>query len=199
MHDKDGMLAPCAISKPAVPEDEALVLQMAHGDADGLAELYRRHGRSVLRYLGCLLAPGSLDDAEDLCQEVFLTALRSAASFRGEGSVRSWLLGIAIRKARASRRKSSIRSKLFGLFAASVRSASAPLGEAESESQVLERFARAVAALSPGLREVLLLHAGEGLDCSEIASMLDLRAGAVWTRLHRARRAVGAALEKEGT
>ena len=47
---------------------------------------------------------------------------------------------------------------------------------------------RAIAALSPQKREVLLLVEVEELTCEEAASALGIPVGTVWTRLHHARR-----------
>ena len=58
-----------------------------------MEELYLAHRQAVYSYLLSLARDPSL--AEDLLSETFLRAIRSAGSFRGESSVRTWLCGIA--------------------------------------------------------------------------------------------------------
>ena len=58
-----------------------------------MEELYLAHRQAVYSYLLSLARDPSL--AEDLLSETFLQAIRSAGSFRGESSVRTWLCGIA--------------------------------------------------------------------------------------------------------
>ena len=50
-------------------------------------------------YRACLRILGRPHDAEDVAQEAFLAAFRSIGGFRGEGSVRGWLMRIATRQA----------------------------------------------------------------------------------------------------
>lgn len=58
-----------------------------------LAQLYSEHGYLVLRR--CVAYLGDVPRAQDALQEVFVRALRSAESFRGEASPRTWLCRIA--------------------------------------------------------------------------------------------------------
>lgn len=59
----------------------------------GVEELYHRYRDDVFRYLYSLTHDPVL--AEDLLSETFLCAIQKAGSFRGEGSERTWLFGIA--------------------------------------------------------------------------------------------------------
>ena len=60
---------------------------------ESFEELYLEHRQAVYAYL--LRLTRDTDRAEDLLSETFLQAIRSAPSFRGESSVRTWLCGIA--------------------------------------------------------------------------------------------------------
>jgi RNA polymerase sigma-70 factor, ECF subfamily len=62
-----------------------------------LEVLFADHGRSVWRLVLRLGVPES--HADDVVQEVFLTAHQKRDSYRGEGAVQSWLWGIAVRLA----------------------------------------------------------------------------------------------------
>ena len=64
---------------------------------ESLEAIFDRHFDDVYGYVAYRLAP-DLEAARDVTQQVFLAALRSWASYRGDGAVVSWLRGIARRK-----------------------------------------------------------------------------------------------------
>src|SRR5215813_11222504 len=82
------------------------------GDFD---ELVRQHQRKVYRVLFLMLK--SVDDADNLTQECFLRAYTSMKTFRGECSVQTWLMRIAMNLARdhARNRKAGFWKRLLGL------------------------------------------------------------------------------------
>ncbi len=61
-----------------------------------------------------------------------------------------------------------------------------------------ETLARALAELSPALREVVVLRYAAGLDYREIAEALAVPQGSVGSRLHRALQQLGSLLEAQG-
>ncbi|MEZ4457706.1 MAG: RNA polymerase sigma factor [Gemmatimonadales bacterium] len=149
-------------------------------------ELYARHTPALLR-LAQLLAD-SADDADDLVHETWLRAVRGAKRFGGRSALRTWLTGILVNCAREWRR-------------AARRAAAVPLDDEVPASDPeppagVERLdlERAVAALAPGYREVLLLHDLFGYTHDEIGGMLDLSPGTSKSQLSRARRAMIRAL-----
>jgi DNA-directed RNA polymerase specialized sigma24 family protein len=70
---------------------------MAGGETAALDQLYLRHGPPLLAYLQGQLPTRQL--AEEVLQDVMLAAWQGAGNFRGEGSVRSWLLAISRNRA----------------------------------------------------------------------------------------------------
>lgn len=84
--------------EPADAEDAALLALSATGDGVAYERLVNRHQATIFRYLRAAL--GDVTAAEDALQETFLAAWRSADRYRGEASVRAWLLGIARNAAR---------------------------------------------------------------------------------------------------
>ena len=71
-----------------------------------------------------------------------------------------------------------------------------PEREAEAKQQLAQVW-RALMRLSPKKRVVYVLHIVEGRSGEEIAAMLNIPVATVWTRLHHARKALDAALERE--
>jgi RNA polymerase sigma factor (sigma-70 family) len=88
--------------------DAGLLSQIAAGDQQALARLYQRHGRVVLAQISLLT--GDQAASEEILQDTMLAVWRGARSFRGDSSVRSWLIAIARRQARDRRRRHRLRT-----------------------------------------------------------------------------------------
>jgi hypothetical protein len=76
--------------------DGELLRRISQGDEDAMAAFYRARGRVVLAQV--LLVTGERVLAEEIVQDTMLAVWRSAGSFRGESSVRSWVVAISRRK-----------------------------------------------------------------------------------------------------
>jgi RNA polymerase sigma-70 factor, ECF subfamily len=176
-------------------DDSELVREIAAGDHDALEALYQRHGQAVLAQL--VLAIGDRTLSEEILQDTMLAVWKGAGRFRGESTVRSWLIAIARRKARDRLRRHRLRSVDETCLAES------PTAEPGPEQLALGRAeAAAVAALVGGLsaphREVLGLVFGAGLTLAEAAEVLEVPVGTVKSRLNAARAALARALSEMG-
>ena len=102
--------------------DLPLLQAMAKKDSSALEELYRRHGPRLLAYLSARLEDVGL--AEEVLQDVMLSAWQNASRFRGECRVVTWLMAIARnrainafhRKLSALGSKKLVRMKAFRLL-----------------------------------------------------------------------------------
>jgi RNA polymerase sigma-70 factor (ECF subfamily) len=131
--------------------------------------------------------------ADDLVSETFLVALNQRHNYDPRrGVVRSWLYGIATNLLRRH-----VRQEVRFLQAAARSAGHTPGAEASHETRVADRLdavamaaqlAGALAALSEGDRDVLLLTSWAGLDSTEVADALDIPVGTVRSRLHRVRK-----------
>lgn len=155
---------------------------------EALHDLMTAYGKDVWHYAFFLTLNADL--ADDLMQETFLRAYQHMASFRGQASVKTWLLTITRNAVTDHRRSAWIRKvTLFGLVSPRQLSPSAEdvvmcqMEQMDVWKQVLR--------LSIPLREVLLLHAHHGLPLAAIAELLGITEGTVKSRLHRARAKVG--------
>lgn len=177
-------------------QDEVRLLRrIAGGDQGAMAEFYRRHGRVVLAQI--LLVVGEHAAAEEILQDTMLAIWRGAGSFRGESSVRSWVIAIARRRARDRLRRRPLR--LVDDAVLSER----PSPDPGPELVALERaevadVADAIRALAPAHREVLGLALGSGLSLPEVADVLEIPLGTVKSRLSAARTALARMLSQEG-
>ncbi len=171
--------------------DEVLVGRVADGDTESLGELYRRHGLMVKGALFRFAGGISEAEVEELCQDVFLELMESAARYKEQGRFRAWLYGVAVNMARRWRRRHGLTLFLFrpldtARSATAIGTSSSP----EHTAVVRESVSRALASLPKGQRDVLVLYEVEGFGGEEIAHILGIKIGAVWTRLHRARKRI---------
>jgi len=167
-------------------QDPEWLSQAALGDAKAFEAFVVCHREAVWRFVRSLTRDVSL--AEDVLQETFLSAWRSAASFRGEDSALGWLLSIARNAVyRQHRGRAGEPEQIESL---------AELGEAAGWGAdpdpldalvVKDEVDRALARLVVEDREVLLLRDIEGLTNEECARLLGLGLAALKSRLHRAR------------
>lgn len=163
--------------------------------ADCFDEIVRQHQRRLYRVLFLLVKDG--DAADTLTQECFLRAYQSRARFRGECSIVTWLLRIAVNLARdyARNRRASFWKRLIGL---EEESGSARLPESALAAphpspervllarEQLEAVWNAASALSPQQRTIFLLRFAEEMPLAEIAEVLRLKTGTVKAQLFRA-------------
>jgi RNA polymerase sigma-70 factor (ECF subfamily) len=123
------------------------------------------------------------DLADDVVQEAMLRAFRSLESLQDEGSVKAWLLTIARREhARVYERKRLETQDIDELSAAEAALI------ATGDDTDVDDMRQAILQLDDGYREPLLLQVIFGLSTEEIAAAMELKQGAVLTRLHRARK-----------
>jgi RNA polymerase sigma-70 factor (ECF subfamily) len=151
-------------------------------------------------------------EAEDLVQETYLRALRSADSFRpGDYGVRPWLFKILhnvlhTRRARDRREREVLRRQSErqpmeeNAPAASyptndVHAAGATVGQLDWDAMD-ERLYRAIRLLPLAHRTVFLLAAVEDLKYREISEIVDAPVGTVMSRLSRARAALASQLDE---
>lgn len=174
---------------PTASHDAELMARLAEGDIGALGELYDQHQASIRRFL--TRATAGAADVDDLLHTTFLTAAKSAARYDGRAACRPWLIGIAVR---LLRRRRHALARWLGVAAALTtlgRSSIDPDPAVGMRGDV----ERALGRLSQPKRITLLLAEIEGLSCPEIAAVLDIPIGTVWTRLHSARRELRDLLE----
>lgn len=161
-----------------MPEAEAIE-RAKRGDDAGYEVLYRLHKRRV--YSVCLRSTGSVPDAEDLTQEVFLLVYRRLSTFRGDASFGTWLYKIAINCVRMRFRESQPEVSL------TVADPAEEYGSREC-TFAFERavLGRALGNLSSSKRRVVLLHDVNGLTHREVADRLGLAISTSKSQLCRA-------------
>ena len=175
-----------------VADERQVIRRIAIGDRDALAELYACYQRTLFNYLLQLTPDHGL--AEEILQDTLVAVWKSAQSFEGRSSVRTWLIGIARRQAHNTLRQRRLpladESEMEGLVAT----------DGEPEAWTLASFARdelaaAFRQLAALHREVLVLTFVQELSYQETATILEVPVGTVKSRLSNARRALRAQLD----
>lgn len=165
-------------------EDADLFARSRAGDVAAFGELVRRNQRSALRVAAVI--SGSTEEAKDIVQDAFVKVHANLGSYRGTGSVRSWMLRVVANEAknhvrgRVRRIRRDDRHSLL-----STRSVD-DVGDAVERRLEHEALADALSRLSSRDREVLGCRFVAGLSESETADVLGVAPGTVKSRTSRA-------------
>ena len=175
----------------AVHADLTLVEQCRANVPGAFEALYRAHAPRLFG-LACRLV--GRNEAEDLLQEVFLTAHRKLGLYRGDSSLGTWLFRLATNQCLDYLR--SKRARLAAMTDDLTADPPAGGGRAGAVIGVVDRLdlERALADLPPGCRTVFVLHDIEGCEHREIAELLGIADGTSKSQLHKARMRLRAAL-----
>ena len=167
---------------PELPTDQALVAAYAGGDEAAAAELVRRHGDALARFL--YSAGAAAEEIEDLVQEALFRAFRSLAGWRRDASFRSWLLTIGgnLLRDEARRRKGRVMVPIGDRDVPDRSDPAAELMAGEAEQRLRQELAR----LPRLQREVFILRVQEGAAYEDIAAALGTTAGAARVHYHHA-------------
>lgn len=162
-------------------EEEALA-RARKGDEAALDGLVASHYRSVYEVTYRIL--GEPEAAADATQDTFVKAVRALATFRGEASLRTWLLRIAANTARSAGRKTTSRREVaFDAGLGQHAGRSDPEGEAVARTEA-ERAARALEQLPEKQRLAVSLRIYQDLSHREIAEVLGSSEGAARVNYH---------------
>ena len=160
---------------------------MKSPDPGQFTELVNTYQLPLLRM--CCLRLGDAELAKDAVQETFLKAYKALPSFRGECSLQSWLMRIAINTCRDMQRSWWHRHVNRKVIPEEMNAACEPVSDdAITVSQ-------AIAALPVKLREVVLLYYYQNMQLDEIAQTLTISPSSVSGRLKRARNKLRIALK----
>jgi RNA polymerase sigma-70 factor (ECF subfamily) len=164
-------------SRPPVDSglaEESLARDAIRGDRGAFGELYQRYVRMVH---GILLARVPFSDAEDLVQDVFVSALRKVSLLRSPAAFRGWLASIARNRAIEYHRSARSESELDE----EVLARKAPQAMHPEAEEILDTIRR----LPEAYRETLILRLVEGMTGPEIAVQTGLTQDSVRVNLFR--------------
>ena len=169
-------------------ELQQLLIRVAGGERDALAELYRRTRTAVYGFALSYLK--NAQDAQDLTQDVYVRVWDCAEQYRPTGSPMGWLLtvcrNLCLMRLRREKRNVALSEKEWDAV---------PAQESDLDADERVLLQHALAALGEEERRVVLLHAVTGMKHREIAALLELPLATVLSKYHRALKKMRAYLE----
>lgn len=164
-------------------DDQSLLAGVARGESDAVRSFLDMVGPTVYGFVYARVG-GDEAAAEDLLQDTLVEAVRSALSFRGDASLRTWVCAIARR--RLARHYESERRQAMaesGLVLVGVETPAADTAVFERRDEIV----RALGRLNPVHRQVLVLKYLDDLSVADIAAEIGRTAVQVQSLLQRAR------------
>ena len=163
-----------------------LVERCRQGELGAFEELYKAHSGRLFSLAVRML--GNPADAEDMLQEIFLSAHRKLDSFRGEAALGTWLYRLAMnqildhvrsRAARTGQLTDGLDDTALLADASGHRLADRAIDRIDLE--------RALAELPEGCRAAFVLHDVHGLEHREVSDVLGIAEGTSKSQVHKAR------------
>jgi len=179
-----------------VQDDRSLISAVANGDAQAFQTLYQRHRDRILSFLIGIV--GNRAQAEEVMNEVFLAAWRSADRFEGRAQPLTWLMSIARNQAISLLRKQREVTGIFDEVTYNLAdSADGPHQHAE-KSDDADILRRCIDKLSPAHKAIVNLVYYQDCSVSEAAQILSVPQNTVKTRMFYARKKLSGMLEAHG-
>ena len=186
------MLSLLMITEYAPAEDrhelQQLLLGIAGGEREALAELYRRTRTAV--YGLALSYLKNAHSAQDITQDVYVQVWDCAEQYRPTGSPMGWLLtvcrNLCLMQLRREERGAMLSEEEWDAI---------PAQESGLDAEERILLQHALAAIGEEERRIVLLHAITGMKHREIAALLELPLATVLSKYHRALKKMRAYLE----
>jgi len=164
---------------------DAIVIQRAReGDESAFAAIYEYYSDAIHRYAYRLL--GNQEQADDLTQETFIKAYQNIGQLGGEPNLSAWLYRIASNGCLDALRR---RKRISWLPMLANGEKDDEFAQEDFAPQVAEAQAvrKVLVEMPPHLAMTLVLRTVEGFSCEEIAEIMNVPKGTVFSRLARAR------------
>ena len=169
-------------------ELQQLLIHIAGGEREALAELYQRTRSAV--YGLALSYLKNAHDAQDLTQDVYVQVWDRAEQYRLIGSPMGWLLAVCrnlcLMRLRREERHAALSEEEWDAI---------PARECGLDTDERALLQGALASLTDEERRIVLLHAVTGLKHREIAALLELPLPTVLSKYHRALKKMRSFLE----
>ncbi len=162
---------------PTAQSDRELVdAFLQHRDEETFLVLYRRHAPALFGLIRRELG-GDSGRADDVFQEAWVRAVRLLPDFRWESQFRTWLLGIAFNCCSEARRGDRRTDPM--------EEHHEPAGFSDPGKRM--DMEKALAALAPGYRSIVIMHDVYGFTHGEIGNALGINEGTSRSQLSRGR------------
>jgi RNA polymerase sigma-70 factor (ECF subfamily) len=179
---------PAAVA--AATGDDELVNRLRRGERMAIGEAYAAHHAAVRAFARRLVGDDAA--AEDIVHDTFVTLPEVAARFRGEGTLRGFLIGVAANRGRRHIRSAMRRRRAMARLAETTEVSGpdhAPdPGEVAMRKRLADRLSAALDELPMDQRVAFVLCEVEQRTSGEVALILEVPEGTVRSRLFHARR-----------
>ncbi|MFZ1945994.1 MAG: sigma-70 family RNA polymerase sigma factor [bacterium] len=174
--------------------DESLMLRVGRGERAAFDEIVRRYSKRMINL--AYQITGDRDQAEDLAQETFFRAYKSAARYTEIAKFSTWLYTIAINLCRNELRRRKFKPYSLeemaeredeGKIRVDIADESAKPDVELERKEIVNHVRRAVAKVPSKFRMALVLRDIQGLSYEEIGGILGLPEGTVKSRINRGR------------
>jgi RNA polymerase sigma-70 factor, ECF subfamily len=167
-------------------QEAALAERVKQGDTSAFETLVNQHMRRAFSVAYRLL--GHREDAEDLVQDAFLTALEKIDSHESGRAFGPWFYRILVNRGLNARKSRALR-QTEAIPDDTAAAAASPLHHAE-QAEVRAKLHAALAELPERQRRIIELFELEGFSGHEIAEIMEIPAGTVRWHIHQARKAL---------
>ena len=175
-----------------------LLTRCRSGDADAWDELFDLHYAAAGRFVFQLAPDLTREDAEEICQEAFLSVIRNLNSFHGDSQFQTWLFRIAANKARDFRERKNAVKRGSGHTPVSLQAEDSETGltldppadlpapdEVIMSAEKLALVREALDGLGDPCREIIELRYFADLSYEELSRALKLNPKTVSSRLSK--------------
>jgi RNA polymerase sigma-70 factor (ECF subfamily) len=173
---------------------ESLIARLGRGDPSAVGEAYDQHHAAVRAFAKRLV--GDASASEDLVHDVFVALPKAMAGYRGDSSLRTFLIGIAVNHARHHVRAAARRRNAFEKLG---REPSALAADPEHDArrrELARQLTRALDELSLDHRVAFVLCEVEERSSREVAEIIGVPEATVRTRLFHAKKKLRVLLEE---
>lgn len=179
-----------------MPEDETMLVKaMQENKMEAFEEIIRRYQKKV--YSLAFHLTHNQQDAEDVCQEVFLRVFSKINTFLGKSAFSSWIYRIALNVSYMkikSLKKNPIslenvlpKYQAEGFHKERINDWSKQTDDILLGSELQQMIKKAVSQLPAKEKMVFILRDIEGMSTEKVCEVLELSVPAVKSRLHRSR------------
>jgi len=163
------------------PTDQITIRRAINGDESALRAIWTQHAPRIDALVRRLV--GDPEQAADVAQEVWIQIFRALPGYRGDSQFSTWAHRIAVNRTLNALRSMRRVSKLE----VEIEEDSAMVEHDGDRTMLAQTIDEAVQRLSPGARQVFVLHDVEGYTHEEIAAELGITAGGSKSQLFKAR------------
>ncbi len=169
--------------------DETLLKKVKEGDKYSFNLLVWKWEKQIFNLAVRML--GSVEDAADACQDIFISAYEKAYSFKGNSKFSTWLYKIAINNCISKLRRKKIEKKIYDNSITQENLSTKYYAYRDDEENIIknqlnERILKAIQDLPEEQKTIIELKIYQDLSFEEISQIIGIPVGTAKSRLHYA-------------